>query len=319
MTRHNAEVGVLGRWAVIDFETATGSRDSACAIGLVLVDDGVVVARRRELIRPPGNEYEWFNCAVHGIAPEDTADAPDIADVWRDLKMLVEGRLLVAHNASFDTSVLRHSLHRAGLEPGRHRYACTLVLARRVWPDLYSWSLPIVAELVGLTFEHHDPLADAEAAAAIAIAGIEATGTGDLESALAVHHLQVGELLGLHWSPCGVPPGGGKSFAALRSEEDNCDETNPLFGKRVVFTGALGAMTRIEAAQFVVNAGGKPLGSVSTKTDYLVCGAQDIRRFAPGATESSKLRRFGELRADGVPIEAISEHDFLQMLGGREA
>lgn len=60
---------VDSRWAVIDFETATSEQDSACAIGVVLVD-GHIVGQHRSLIRPSENDYDLFNVDIHGRTPQ---------------------------------------------------------------------------------------------------------------------------------------------------------------------------------------------------------------------------------------------------------
>lgn len=65
--------------------------------------------------------------------------------------------------------------------------------------------------------------------------------------------------------------------------------TGPLAGKSVVVTGSIEGFSREEAEEAVRAAGGKPVGSVSKKTDYVVAG--------PGA--GSKLTKAQEL---GVPI-----------------
>lgn len=41
------------RFVAIDFETADPKRDSACALGIVVVDKGEIVDREYRLIRPP--------------------------------------------------------------------------------------------------------------------------------------------------------------------------------------------------------------------------------------------------------------------------
>jgi DNA ligase (NAD+) len=46
----------------------------------------------------------------------------------------------------------------------------------------------------------------------------------------------------------------------------------PLAGKTIVLTGTLPALTREEATELIVAAGGKVAGSVSKKTDYVVAG-----------------------------------------------
>jgi DNA ligase (NAD+) len=62
-----------------------------------------------------------------------------------------------------------------------------------------------------------------------------------------------------------------------------------LEGKTLVLTGTLANLTREQASELIVAAGGKVTGSVSQKTDYVVAGE------APG----SKLAKAGQL---GIPI-----------------
>jgi len=73
----------------------------------------------------------------------------------------------------------------------------------------------------------------------------------------------------------------------------------PLAGKTVVVTGSLEGFSREEAEDAVRAAGGKPAGSVSKKTDYLVAG--------PGA--GSKLAKATEL---GVSV--LDEEEFRRLL-----
>ena len=79
------------------------------------------------------------------------------------------------------------------------------------------------------------------------------------------------------------------------------DEAGPLAGRTVVVTGSLEGLSRDEAEDAVRAAGGKPAGSVSKKTDYLVAG--------PGA--GSKLQRATQL---GVTV--LDEAGFLRLLAG---
>jgi DNA ligase (NAD+) len=75
----------------------------------------------------------------------------------------------------------------------------------------------------------------------------------------------------------------------------------PLAGKTVVVTGTIEGFSREEAEAAVRAAGGKPGGSVSKKTDYVVAG--------PGA--GSKLAKAEEL---GVPV--LDADGFRALIGG---
>ena len=89
-------------------------------------------------------------------------------------------------------------------------------------------------------------------------------------------------------------------------------EEGPFVGKTIAFTGAL-SMTRAEASQRVVNAGGTAASAPSKKVDFLVAGIQDSRLVKDGV-HSGKMLRAAELHAAGVPIEVLSESDFYRML-----
>lgn len=151
-------------FAAIDFETATSERSSACALGLVVFKQGSPVDRHRLLIRPPGNRYDAFNTALHGIGPSDTRDSPPFPEVWEQVAGMLDGQLVVAHNTAFDMSVLRRSAEHYGYEPAPFPFACTYRLARSAMPEAPSWSLEFLAAEFGIPLSHHDPVSDAQAA-----------------------------------------------------------------------------------------------------------------------------------------------------------
>jgi DNA ligase (NAD+) len=78
----------------------------------------------------------------------------------------------------------------------------------------------------------------------------------------------------------------------------------PLAGKTVVVTGTLQAFDRQAAEAAIRAAGGKPAGSVSGKTDYLVAGEN----------AGSKLARAQELG-----VEVLDEAALVALLGGLDA
>ena len=191
-----------GDWVALDFETATASRASACAVGLVYVRGGRIEAAESILIKPPGNEYSRFNIAIHGIHPAMTADAPSFAELWPALEARLAGRPVAAHNASFDMSVLRYELDRADRRYPELEYYCTVVLSRAAWPHLYDHKLPTVARHCGIEFRHHDAAEDARACAQILLRlGVEA-GAERPEAVAEQHGVMPGRLFAGGYSPC---------------------------------------------------------------------------------------------------------------------
>lgn len=159
-----------GKTIAIDFETATEARASACSIGLAFIENGRVVRVEERLIRPPENRYSPFNVAIHGIRPEHTANAPEFPDVMAEFAGDFEGARMIAHNASFDFSVLRACLDFSGLEYPELSYLCSVKLAQRHWPSLGSHRLNVLAAHLGFSFLHHNAAEDARICAEACIA-----------------------------------------------------------------------------------------------------------------------------------------------------
>jgi DNA polymerase-3 subunit epsilon len=290
------------RVIAIDFETANDSRASACSIGIVWIVDGRIAHRAYRLIRPSCDEDEWLHSGIHGIYPEDVEEEPEFPEVWRELQPHLENALVLARNASFDMGVLRETLDLYGLPRPSLRCMCTLVAARRVWVGMENYKLSSVAERVGFAFKHHHALEDAEASAMIALGALEACAVPNLEALADVIGIRIGKLADENYEPSvRIKPQASKVVA----QTSNFDESHPFFGKKIVVTGAMAAMTREEAMQGIVDVGGQIMSSVSRKTNYLVVG-QD-----PG----SKLEKAMALKSEGYLIEVLDERAFLEFLG----
>ena len=103
-------------FTAIDFETATGNRNSACAVGIITVENGIITDEYYSLIKPPNNEYNWHNIQVHGITKRDTQNAPTFKRVYPEIKKRLKGKIIVAHDESFDRSVLQKTMTENGLD-----------------------------------------------------------------------------------------------------------------------------------------------------------------------------------------------------------
>jgi len=179
-----------GAYVAIDFETANEKRDSACALGIAVVAGAQIVERRSWLIKPPGMRFNPINISIHGIRPLDVEDAPDFSELWPTVRVHLEGRTVIAHNAAFDMGVLGGTLSAYRIPSPDIRYSCTWAIARHVWPALPNYKLHVVADHLGIDFSHHDAADDAMAAAMIAIHACGKTGSASLSELLKALNLR---------------------------------------------------------------------------------------------------------------------------------
>jgi DNA polymerase-3 subunit epsilon len=167
-------------WAAIDFETANADRASACALGLVVVQEAQIVKHRTWLIRPSKVCFDLNNVIIHGITADHVADKPTFAELWDEVHSEIRGMPLVAHNASFDISVLRHTLDDYRIPHPDLDYYCTRAISRALWPTLPSYGLELVSHYLGLPFTHHTVEGDVLACATIVLSGCSEVGMADV-------------------------------------------------------------------------------------------------------------------------------------------
>lgn len=149
-------------FVALDFETANGTHESACSLGLALMDGtGKLIDTWYQLIKPPSSFFDPANIEIHGITPENVADAPSFDKVWSAAREFIADRLVIAHNATFDMTILKAMLHWYKMEIPRIGYACTLRLSRKVWPEMNNYKLTTLSEVFGFDYRAHYALDDA--------------------------------------------------------------------------------------------------------------------------------------------------------------
>jgi len=156
-------------FVAIDFETANSSRSSVCSLAAVTVEQGQVVRSAYSLIRPPTMHFDARNIQVHGIHPEDVIHKPTFDQLWERISTHLNHKIVIAHNAAFDISVLRSILQTYSLPMPTFQYACTVQIAKKAWPGGDNYKLSTLAQKFHIDFEHHNALHDARTCAKIAI------------------------------------------------------------------------------------------------------------------------------------------------------
>jgi DNA polymerase III subunit epsilon len=152
-------------FAVIDFETTGLSPnlgDRVTEVGVVILSNGQIVDSYQSLINPD-IPIPAFVQELTGITNAMVRNAPDAASVMQALHSFVGDIPFIAHNASFDAKFLDAEYARAGLRR-RTEFACSLLLARRMYPDMPNHKLGTLVRFLSLpsTGDFHRALADAE-------------------------------------------------------------------------------------------------------------------------------------------------------------
>lgn len=154
-------------FVAIDFETATFHQESACAVGIVTVENGTITDEFHAFIQPPDNEYWWQTIRVHGITPEQTENSPSFHLVYPEIKKRLQGKTVVAHNESFDRSVLQKTMRMYQLDYDElmlsSRWECTCRIYRSL--GYKPANLSACCERQAIPLNHHEALSDARGCA----------------------------------------------------------------------------------------------------------------------------------------------------------
>jgi DNA polymerase-3 subunit epsilon len=141
---------------------------SVCAVGAARFESGQETGAFKSLVNVRGPV--GFG-SVHGIEAAHLREAPPWPAVWQELMRFVgETREFVAYRAAFDRGAILAMCAHHNVRVPPLRFIC----AAQMVEDRFArkLDLPEALEILGLRFpgRHHDPLADARAAAAVAIA-----------------------------------------------------------------------------------------------------------------------------------------------------
>ena len=275
-------------FVAIDVETAIGKRWSICQIGLVIVENGEITQTFSRLVQPPQNEYAIGNINVHGITPDVTANAPIFPEVWDEIYPLLEGKRLVAHNASFDINCLHQALEFYNRQIPVMECDCTY--------SRTGYKLSEICDAYEIELNnHHDATCDAVACAKVymnLLQGIEPDVTKIRPRSQKSSNFFEPEG---HEHLCGN---------VLKPDLEHADCNSPFYSKKVVFTGVLNSIDRKEAADLVKKLGADIDTSINKRTNFVITGS------APGP---SKMQKIEQLNALGCDIRLVYEEEFLRM------
>ena len=276
-------------FVAIDVETAVGKRWSICQIGLAFVENGEIIHTISKFVRPPMNEYSPMNIKVHGILPERTEKKPEFPQIWEELYPLIEGKKLVAHNASFDINCLQQTLDFYNLPIPNFECDCTFKLTGQPLDNICC------AFNIDLT-NHHDATTDAIACAKVYLNLLKG-----IKPDYSISNPRTTKESGFS-----MPEGHERLCGdVLKPDLENADSKNPFYAKKVVFTGVLNSIKRKDAADVVKKLGADIDTSITFRTDFVITGS------APGPSKMKKIQQFN---SQGSNIQIVGEDEFLKMI-----
>lgn len=300
--RGNSLLSLLDDYVSLDLET-TGFSPEYCEIievACIRYRGGVETDCFTTLVKPQDiSAVDGHITTLTGITPEMLESAPMIDAVMPQVLAFIGSDTVVAHKASFDINFIYDNVERLGLGCFGNDYIDTMRMARRLYPDFVNHKLRTLVKNFGIAKAvAHRSESDARHAALCYQHMVKYAQENNLSDKLGT-----------------AATSGHRSTKAadIVGNPDLLKENSPLFGKIVVFTGALDRMTRKEAMQIVADLGGINGDNVTKKTDFLVLGNNDMCTSIKNG-KSKKYQKAEKYILAGSDLSIISENVFYDML-----
>ena len=150
-------------YSIVDIETTGGSHGNRITeIAICKTDGNQIIDQYQSLINP-----ELFIpksiTLLTGITNAMVEDAPLFDDVFEEIKDFLTDTIFVAHNVSFDYSIVKNHFEDVGVVFNMKKL-CTVRLARSIIPGYPSYSLGKICKSLGIINKNrHRAMGDAEA------------------------------------------------------------------------------------------------------------------------------------------------------------
>ena len=309
---------LLQDYVVLDIETTGFSRetDQILEIAAIRYSFGECLETFHTMVNP-GYSIPKDVVELTGITDVDVADAPCFDAIAESLLDFLRESPIVGHNAlTFDVPFINYHL-RMELP---NAVIDTLPISRRAFPGLPSYKLQLLNDTLELgATTAHRALADVETTNALLLAcmvpnryadKIDRVTGGKAEPQKKKKAESEGKPAASQIPKFAKYSADYKSIHATTS----VDQSSPLYGKAVVFTGEL-KISREEAMQMAVNAGAELKGSISRKVDFLVVGTQDKAIVGADGMSRKEEKAHALNESSKASIQIISEDRFLELVG----
>ncbi len=276
-------------FVAIDFETSYGH--IPCSIGIIEFINGLPVNEYYSLIKPIDLKFNPINSRINGIFLDDVINEREFIEIWDEIKHFFHDKIIVAHNASTDISILEKTLDHYQILKPNFKSFCTLTIAKKVL-NLDNYKLSSLAEYFSIEQDsYHNALEDAFVCGSVFTKLLDNSSLNDIEKRIEDkfnktkrNNFFVHDLV-------------SKNKINYSGLEDECIS---ISGKTFVVSGVFEIYSRDELKKAIEDNGGKVGSSISSKTDYVIAGDN----MGP-----SKLEKANQLK---IPI--LTELIFKEMI-----
>ena len=281
----------------IDVETANPDMASICQVGIAWYESGALIKEWKSYSNPQ-DYFDPVNVSIHGIDEKTIKGAPTFLELAQEVFQYTDQQVVICHT-HFDRVALLRAYDKYEIKHPECTWLDSARIARHTWEQFSQsgYGLGNVCNYLGYEFNAHDALEDAKAVGHIILSAMKHP---DVDSATWVKEF-------------------GRNSKSEKYQKKHQKPVKrignpygPLYGERLVFTGAL-EIPRKEAADLAAVAGCCVDQGVTKKTTILVVGDQDISVLA-GHNKSTKHRKVEELITKGKPIRILKESDFKRII-----
>ena len=309
-------IDIIDDYIVYDIETTgfSNTSDEIIEIAAVKVKDGRIIDEFQSLVRPTISIPKSIS-KLTGITDSMVSDACSINDVIFKFRNFVGDSILVGHNIkTFDNYFIAIACSQNNIESITNSFIDTLTIAKKLYPELPSKKINQLKDYlqIELQIPQHRALNDCYFEVEI----YERMKKDIIKNFSSIERFNsYRPLRNLKTNNSSHSKNNKKTYPKhddlrqLESTKTEFDETNIFFGKNCVFTGELSKYSREEAAQIVVDLGGKCENHVTKKTNYLI-----VSDDSDPNKKTSKQKKAEEYKLKGQDIEIIPESVFYDII-----
>jgi len=297
-------IGFPDDYVVIDIETTglSSEYDEIIEVSAIKISDNIKVGSFSSLINP-NRDISPFITELTGITNKMVQGKPTIAEAIPALHEVIGNNILVGHNVNFDINFLYDRYEKYSTLPLENRFIDTMRISRKLHTDLARHRLADIADYyqIDLTGSHRS-MRDCE---------ITNQCFQKMKNDIIMQYEDIDKFKDYFYSKK-VYPVVKEGAKQIHTDKVEFDISHPLYGKRVVFTGALDRMIRKVAMQMVADLGGINEDNITLNTNYLIIGNYDYCSTIVDG-KSTKQKKAEGYKLKGREIDIISENVFYDL------